>query len=517
MTSMTGQAIARDTVAAAAFADNIQGLTASGVPALSDLASKLAARERTPAVSRQILSGIVRLVDMLIVAGLGIAAYYAYVQVQEPELSGVYVLISVLTAIFAAIGFHAVNLYATPTLRDMVSQLGRIVMVWTATLGVLLSLAFFLKLGDTFSRAWLSLWYAGTLLAFSAWRGVLTYKIAQWTRAGRLARRAVIVGGGADAASLIEALSQSDHSDIEICGIFDDRKDARSPDIVGGYPKLGSVRELISFARQARIDLLIVALPISAENRLLQMLKTLWVLPVDIRLAAHTNRLRFRPRAYSYIGGVPMLDVFDKPITDWDHIVKAVFDRVIGVLALIAAAPVMLAVAVAVKLDSPGPIFFKQKRYGFNNQAIEVFKFRSLYTDRCDAAAAKLVTRDDPRVTRVGRFIRKTSLDELPQLFNVLRGELSLVGPRPHALQARAAERLYDEVVDGYFARHKVKPGITGWAQINGWRGETDTEDKIQRRVEHDLYYIENWSILFDLFILLRTPISLLSKSEAAY
>jgi lipopolysaccharide/colanic/teichoic acid biosynthesis glycosyltransferase len=148
---------------------------------------------------------------------------------------------------------------------------------------------------------------------------------------------------------------------------------------------------------------------------------------------------------------------------------------------------------------------------------IEVYKFRSMYVDQSDATAAKLVTKGDPRVTRVGRFIRKASLDELPQLFNVVfKGNLSLVGPRPHAVHAKAENRLYDEVVDGYFARHKVKPGITGWAQVNGWRGETDTQEKIQRRVEHDLYYIENWSVFFDLYITIMTPFSLI-KTENAY
>ncbi len=162
-------------------------------------------------------------------------------------------------------------------------------------------------------------------------------------------------------------------------------------------------------------------------------------------------------------------------------------------------------------------MLFRQKRYGFNNELIEVFKFRSMYIDQADENAQKLVTKNDPRVTRVGRFIRKTSLDELPQLFNVVfKGNLSLVGPRPHALHAKAEDRLYDQVVDGYFARHKVKPGITGWAQVNGWRGETDTSEKIQRRVEHDLYYIENWSVFFDLYILALTPFALF-KSENAY
>ncbi len=201
---------------------------------------------------------------------------------------------------------------------------------------------------------------------------------------------------------------------------------------------------------------------------------------------------------------------------DWDIVLKLVFDKIVGGLALLVLSPVLLATAIAIKLDSRGPVLFKQKRYGFNNEMVEIYKFRSMYIDRLDATAARLVTRDDPRVTRVGRFIRKTSIDELPQLFNVVfKGNLSLVGPRPHAIHAKAANRQYDEVVDGYFARHRVKPGITGWAQVNGWRGETDTQEKIQQRVDHDLYYIENWSILFDLHILAMTPFALFKTGNA--
>jgi exopolysaccharide biosynthesis polyprenyl glycosylphosphotransferase len=207
--------------------------------------------------------------------------------------------------------------------------------------------------------------------------------------------------------------------------------------------------------------------------------------------------------------------VFDKPLGDWGSILKSIEDKVIAAIAVVLLAPVMALVALAIKLESRGPVFFKQKRYGFNNELIEVYKFRSMHNNMSDADAAKLVTKGDPRVTRVGRFIRRTSLDELPQFFNVLRGELSLVGPRPHATKAKAADRLYNDVVDGYFARHKVKPGITGWAQVNGWRGETDTAEKLQRRVDHDLYYIENWSLAFDLYILWRTPISLFNPENA--
>jgi Undecaprenyl-phosphate glucose phosphotransferase len=298
--------------------------------------------------------------------------------------------------------------------------------------------------------------------------------------------------------------------------VFDDRNDGRAQASIAGWRKLGTVDDLVEFARRTRIDLVIFSLPISAEGRILEMLKKLWVLPVDIRLAAHSDKLRFRPRAYSYIGKVPVLDVADKPITDWDVVIKCLFDRVIGGLLLLAASPVMLLAAIAVKLDSRGPVLFKQKRYGFNNELIEVYKFRSMHVDQCDANASVLVAKGDPRVTRVGAFLRRTSIDELPQLFNVvLKGDLSLVGPRPHAIHAKAENRLYDEAVDGYFARHRVKPGITGWAQVNGWRGETDTHEKIQRRVELDLEYIENWSVLFDLSILARTPIALLNTKNA--
>ncbi|MGL4810620.1 MAG: exopolysaccharide biosynthesis polyprenyl glycosylphosphotransferase, partial [Beijerinckiaceae bacterium] len=277
-----------------------------------------------------------------------------------------------------------------------------------------------------------------------------------------------------------------------------------------------SVDDLVEFARRTRVDMVIFALPINAETRLLMLLRKLCVLPIDVRLSAYASQLRFRPRAYSYIGTVPMIDVFDRPIADWDVVMKWLFDKIVGSLLLILLSPVLAATALAVRMDSRGPVLFKQRRYGFNNELIEVYKFRSMYVDQCDVTASKLVTKGDPRVTRVGRIIRKTSLDELPQLINVVfKGNLSLVGPRPHAIHAKAVDKLYDDVVDGYFARHKVKPGITGWAQINGWRGETDTEEKIQRRVECDLYYIENWSLFLDLYILVKTPFALLNAENA--
>jgi len=202
-------------------------------------------------------------------------------------------------------------------------------------------------------------------------------------------------------------------------------------------------------------------------------------------------------------------------VADWGYVLKAIEDRVLATLFLLIGLPIFAVIGALIKLDSNGPVFFKQKRYGFNNELIEVYKFRTLRQDMTDHNAERLVTADDPRVTRIGKFLRRTSLDELPQLISVLKGHMSIVGPRPHATAAKAGSRLYQEVVDGYYARHRVKPGITGWAQINGWRGETDTEEKIMRRTEHDLHYIDNWSIWLDLYIVARTPLALIRGLNA--
>jgi Undecaprenyl-phosphate glucose phosphotransferase len=363
-------------------------------------------------------------------------------------------------------------------------------------------------------RAELLAWYFLALALCAITRVTLASLIERWTEEGRLARRAVVVGGGD--VGLLHRLERTSFGSIQILGIFDDRDRGRSPKTVADYPRLGRFDGLLEFCRAQRVDLLVVALPLAAEERLLHLLKKLWVLPIDVRIAALGSRLKLQRRAYSYIGDVPFLPVFDKPMSDWSVALKAIQDRLIAGVLLVLLSPLLALIALLVKWDSPGPALFKQIRHGFNNEPIEVYKFRSMYLDRTDAQGLRQTTRNDPRVTRVGRFIRRTSLDELPQLLNVaILGNLALVGPRPHAPQSKAADRLFDEVVDGYFARHRVKPGITGWAQVNGWRGETDTVEKLEQRVAHDLYYIENWSMLFDLKILAMTPFALLSAKNA--
>ncbi len=483
-------------------------------PELSEAARTLTEQPYERAYSPIVLAGLVRLIEAALVAGVGFAVYAVYV-VPRYGFAWYYFAAIFGIGLLAMLAFQIADIYQVQAFRGHEKQYMRLASAWSVVFLIAISISFFAKAGDQFSRAWLGAFYVLGLFALIAFRRALFLLVRRWTKEGRLDRRTVVVGCDNNSETLIRSLAAQRDSDVHVIGAFDDRNDERSPPTCGGVPKLGTVDDLVEFARATRVDLVIFALPISAESRILQMLKKLWVLPVDIRLSAHTNKLRFRPRSYSYLGNVAVLDVFDKPIADWDVVMKWLFDKIVGSLALLCALPIMA--IIAIKLDSRGPVLFKQKRYGFNNELIEIYKFRSMYADQTDVNANKLVTVDDPRVTRVGRFIRKTSLDELPQLLNVVfAGNLSLVGPRPHALQAKAANRLYDEAVDGYFARHRVKPGITGWAQIHGWRGETDSQEKIQQRVEHDLYYIENWSILLDLYILLRTPFALL-RTENAY
>jgi Undecaprenyl-phosphate glucose phosphotransferase len=294
------------------------------------------------------------------------------------------------------------------------------------------------------------------------------------------------------------------HANLRVIGVYDDAA-AHLPAHCMGHPIRGTVDDLVNDARRLHIDTVIVALPLAADRQLVETLNRLCLVPVHVRLCPDAFGLRLGTVQASHIAGRTFLNVINRPLSDWRLIAKEIEDRLLGAAILALISPLLLGLALLIKLDSPGPALFRQKRYGFNNRLIEVLKFRTMYADQSDANAEQLTRRNDPRITRIGAFLRRTSLDELPQFLNVVRGEMSIVGPRPHALSAKAGNLLYQDAIRYYDARHRVKPGITGWAQVNGWRGETDTVEQIKKRVEHDLYYIEHWSILLDLKIILRT------------
>ncbi len=357
-------------------------------------------------------------------------------------------------------------------------------------------------------------WYVMTLLLLFAARLLMLAFFRRSVRRGLFIGRCVILGATENGLRL--AMHMRERSDIGsgLLGFIDDRRPNRL-DPGACDMLLGGFQMLERMIRQNRIDQVLVALPAEAVTRNRYYADRLRQLSVKVLLVPEMGAFNYALPKVSNVADIPMLVMSEPPLQGWAPFYKRCEDIVLAALCLLLLAPLMAAVAVAIKLDSPGPVLFRQKRYGYNQKLIEVYKFRSMYADMADRDARVQTVRGDRRITRVGRLIRMTSLDELPQLFNVLAGSMSMVGPRPHATETRAANVRFEDAVAQYVARHKVKPGITGLAQIYGYRGETDTIEKIQKRVEYDLAYIENWSVWFDLYILARTVPAVLSMKSA--
>jgi Undecaprenyl-phosphate glucose phosphotransferase len=343
-----------------------------------------------------------------------------------------------------------------------------------------------------------------TIVVLVMFRAFVAGFIRSLARKGRLGRRILIYGATDQAKKLIERIEQLAEPWNYIIGVFDDRM-SRVGNSFGRYPVMGNLDDLIAWGREHALDEVLVALPWSAQSRVLEVTRLLAVLPANVRLCPEMLHDEILHGRASHHFGLPMWNAFEKPLEGWDAIGKRVFDIVFSGLVLLAATPLLVVLAVLIKLESRGPVLFKQRRYGFNNEVIEVYKFRSMKQEFSDPDAKKLTERDDPRVTRLGRFMRRTSLDELPQMLNVLRGEMSVVGPRPHAIRTTAGGKMCEDVVDRYSRRHRVRPGVTGWAQVNGYRGTMQDEEHLRKRIEHDLYYINNWSPWLDFKILALT------------
>lgn len=347
------------------------------------------------------------------------------------------------------------------------------------------------------------------------WRAALSSQVPGLIQKGRLGLRVIVAGGGEEARTTLTQLTKLRRQGVQVLGFFDDRDAVRSPMVQEGVAKLGRISDMPAYLRATPVDLVIVTMPPRAEARIGQMLSDLWTMPVDIRLAPVHTTLFYRPRTYRWLGEVALLDLFDRPLRGGDAALKRGFDLCLGALLVILLAPLLALIALAIRLDSPGPVFFRQAREGYASRPFLVWKFRSLHHAQRDPGAVVPVTAGDMRVTRLGRMLRRTSLDEVPQLFNVIEGSMSLVGPRPHAVGARNRELVFASVVRSYAARHRVKPGITGLAQVQGLRGPVQTPDQISRRVALDLDYIDRWSLALDLRILAKTLPSVLRGENA--
>jgi putative colanic acid biosynthesis UDP-glucose lipid carrier transferase len=370
---------------------------------------------------------------------------------------------------------------------------------WLVVSAVLLFLAFAFKTTEIFSRKVILTWFAVTPFAVVGAQLGLRKLAAFYALRGGIVQSHVIIGANECGMRLAHRLKANPHLGT-FKGFFDDRQDDRSDD-VPTEQLLGRMEDVLDYVRLNSVSNVYICLPIRAEDRVTRLMRELRDTTASVYFVPDVFVFDLIRGQLADVDGVPVLAICETPFSGMNGVTKRFSDIVFSALLILLLWPVMLAIASVVKLSSPGPVIFKQRRYGLYGERIRVYKFRTMTVceDRDQVTQAR---RDDPRVTKFGSFLRRTSLDELPQLFNVLFGSMSLVGPRPHAVTHNEE---YRKLIDGYMLRHKVRPGITGWAQVNGFRGETETLDKMKRRVEFDLHYLRNWSLALDITILLRT------------
>ena len=452
---------------------------------------------------------IVLITCMSVVTGL---LYYEIfrpgTQAEVSQLLGV----GLIGAFFAVAVFYNGELYRFNRLTSVTTNLSSLLLRWTIAIFALLALAFLTKTSEDYSRGWMVAWYVGGFMALAVGRLGVKYAVQELSREGRVFARHVALVGATEIADRFCATIREREQGVAVVGLFvDDVSDPENAQGCQSLPTSGDLDDLISLAQTGRIDEIVVTLPWAAEDRIDAIVRRLSVLPVSTRLCPDKAGFRFADCAYSDLGGVQLLEAHRRPLEGWGAVMKEVEDRLLSGLALLFLAPLFLVIAIAIKLDSRGPVFFRQRRHGLNHSVFHIYKFRTM-TVQDDGETVAQATKDDKRVTKVGKFLRRSSLDELPQLINVLLGDMSLVGPRPHAL---AHNIQYADLISNYVGRHKVKPGITGWAQVNGFRGETDTDEKMAGRVALDLYYIENWSLWLDFKILFLTVFAVLFPKNA--
>ena len=475
------------------------------------------ARRRQRPISPEVLRGLVQIADVSAIVVSGLAAFQIYLVEFARDPSADYArywLAIALAALVFPFAHRKIGGYVGERLGQLTWQVGRLALAWAATLSILAALAYLAKVATFYSRGWATLFITLSFSVLASTRIATSLLIQHWAQTGRLSRVVAVIGAGPLGQQIVAKLKAAKEPRVTLAGIFDDRM-TRVPSMIEGCPVLGTTDDLVAQVRRSLIDEVILALPLSAEARIGSLVEKLRSLPVDLRLSFDPIASGFPVRGISETGSIQLIEILDRPLKHWNAVVKWFEDKILSSVCILLFAPVMALIALMIRLDSRGPVFFMQDRFGFNNNRIRVFKFRTMSVEQSDPTGAVRTMPNDPRVTRVGRTLRRLSVDELPQLFNVFLGDMSLVGPRPHVMEMKAGDRLYHEAVGGYFLRHRVRPGITGWAQVHGLRGEIDTSEKARERVDYDLWYIDNWSPWLDLKILLMTIRVILSGQNA--
>jgi Undecaprenyl-phosphate glucose phosphotransferase len=435
-----------------------------------------------------LISLLIRLLDVLcVIAGALIAYYWRHYNWNLPNEYRIAVLVSCLLTI---INFSIFALYNSWRGRDFFTQLRNITIAWGSVLILILIIAFVTKSSELFSRQWVFAWSIISWSLLISLRMILTIIQRVMRSHGWNQRRIIIIGTKHLTKNVEKQLKSTPWSGINILTVFDSENPDRIP------------TKLTQYLLQKKVDEIWFAMPFNKEESLQTYLYNLRHSTITIRLVPDFLGSRLLSRQIINIAGMPIINLNETPMIGIKRCIKALEDRCLAILILILIMPVLPLIAIGVKLSSKGPVLFKQKRNGWGGRQITIYKFRTMIIHEEKKGQITQASKSDSRVTKFGEFLRKTSLDELPQFFNVLQGRMSIVGPRPHAV---AHNEYYKDLIDAYMQRHKVKPGITGWAQVNGWRGETEHINKMQRRIEHDLFYIDNWSLWFDIKIIFLT------------
>ncbi|MCX7164836.1 MAG: undecaprenyl-phosphate glucose phosphotransferase [Rhodocyclales bacterium] len=434
---------------------------------------------------------LLRLADALAVLGSGWVASIIYLG-GLPNSPG-YTLGLVLAVLLCLVIFPSFGLYRAWRGISLGEEMRTLTLAWVTTFGALTFFAFVTKTGPDFSRGWFLIWLSLGWVVLLAGRIVLRLFQRSMRQRGFNLRRVAIVGSPSMAEHLTKRLADTPWAGLVVAASFSatDGEDTGFAD-------------LVARVRAGGIDQVWIALPLREEATIHHVQHALRHTTVDIRYVPDISSFTLLNHSVSEIAGLPVINLSSSGMDSLDRLTKVIEDRVLALLIILVCSPLMLLIAMGVKLSSPGPVLFRQRRSGLGGETITILKFRSMVIHAEPAGGVTQARRDDPRVTPFGALLRRTSLDELPQFFNVLAGDMSIVGPRPHAVEHNEQ---YKVLVSSYMARHKIKPGITGWAQVNGFRGETDTLEKMQKRVQHDLHYIENWSLWLDLKIIALTLI----------
>jgi Undecaprenyl-phosphate glucose phosphotransferase len=458
-------------------------------------------------LSRGTFSTAIFVIDVACIVAMSFITGVTYYLIAYGDIGDIssYVQVGVLAASIFAVSNVFRGEYRLPNFFSFKPHARRTIQLWNVTLICLLMLGFMARVSLDYSRGWIVLFYFVTLASLIVLRFAIVRVTALARAAGLIsAQRICLIGTGAHIGAFIQhyepwtlglnIVGCRFLTPVPLTASAESRSAVLERDLA----------EAVASVRSLEPDAIYLLLPWSATEIIDRCAETFLALPVEIHLGPEQILHKFDEVELAKVGPLASLQLTRLPLSRAEIVQKRFFDLLCSTLALVALTPLFVAVAILIKLDSPGPIFFVQRRYGFNQQPFRIIKFRTMRV-LDDGAVIAQTRRDDPRLTKVGRWLRRWNIDEIPQLFNVLIGDMSLVGPRPHAL---SHDHDYERRISLYARRHNVKPGITGWAQINGYRGEIDTDDKIRKRVEHDLFYIDNWSMWLDLKIIARTVLS---------